>query len=69
MLWTEVLKILDYPLVVQPEALDELEKDEIVLEALGREYAECYLRAKRGEWQRYHDTVSQWEIDNYLGLY
>jgi glutamine synthetase len=40
-----------------------------VLEALGREYAECYLRAKRGEWKRYHDTVSQWEMDNYLGLY
>jgi glutamine synthetase len=40
-----------------------------VLEALGREYSESYLRAKRGEWKRYHDTVSQWEIDNYLGHY
>jgi len=24
---------------------------------------------KREEWKRYHDAVSPWEIDNYLGLY
>ena len=51
------------------EALDELEKDDVILEALGREYAQYYLRVKREEWKRYHDSVSQWEIDNYLGLY
>ncbi|MGD9764823.1 MAG: type III glutamate--ammonia ligase [Candidatus Binatia bacterium] len=51
------------------EALDELEQDEVVMEALGREYAQYYVRVKRAEWKRYHDSVSQWEIDNYLGLY
>ena len=51
------------------EALDELEKDDVILEALGREYAEYYVRVKRDEWKRYHTSVSQWETDNYLGLY
>jgi glutamine synthetase len=51
------------------EALDELERDEVVMEALGREYGEYYVRVKREEWKRYHDSVSQWELDNYLGLY
>ena len=51
------------------EALDDLEADGVVMEALGREYGEYYIRVKREEWKRYHDSVSQWEIDNYLGLY
>ena len=51
------------------EALDELAQDEIIKEALGREYAEYYIQVKRDEWQRYHDSVSQWEVENYLGLY
>ncbi|HEY8476284.1 MAG TPA: type III glutamate--ammonia ligase [Chloroflexota bacterium] len=51
------------------EALDELEKDDLLLDALGREYAAMYLRAKRAEWERYHNAVSQWEIDTYLPLF
>ena len=51
------------------EALDELEHDEVIKDALGREYADYYIQVKRAEWKRYHDTVSQWEVDNYLGLY
>ncbi len=51
------------------EALDELEQDEVIKEAFGREYAEYYIQVKRDEWKRYHDSVSQWEVENYLGLY
>jgi glutamine synthetase len=51
------------------EALDALEEDEVVRGALGDEYAECYLRVKRDEWYQYHETVSPWEIQNYLGVY
>ena len=51
------------------EALDELEQDEVIKEALGREYAEYYIQVKRDEWKSYHDSVSQWEVENYLGLY
>ncbi len=51
------------------EALDELAQDEVIKEALGREYAEYYIQVKRNEWKSYHDSVSQWEVENYLGLY
>jgi len=51
------------------DALDELEKDDVVMDSIGREYAEYYIRVKRGEWKRYHDSVSRWEIEKYLGLY
>jgi glutamine synthetase len=27
------------------------------------------LKVKRREWVRYHNTVSQWEIDHYLALF
>ncbi len=51
------------------EALDELERDEVVMDALGREYAQYYIRVKREEWKAYHNSVSAWELDQYLGLY
>lgn len=52
-----------------PEALDALESDSVILDALGRDYAELFLRVKRNEWERYHNYVSQWELDNYLPLF
>ena len=48
------------------EALDCLEKDTVVKEALGTEYAAYYIAVKAEEWRQYHQSVSQWEIDNYL---
>lgn len=51
------------------EAIDEFEKDAVVQSALGPIYAPYYATVKRDEWKRYHDTVSKWETDNYLGVY
>jgi glutamine synthetase len=51
------------------EALDHLERDEVITEALGADYAAYYLQVKRDEWQRYHQSISRWETDNYLGVY
>ena len=48
------------------EAVDALEQDPVILEALGSPYAEYYIQVKRDEWKRYHDSISQWEIDTYL---
>jgi len=48
------------------EALDCLEEDMVVKEALGAEYAAYYMGVKGEEWRQYHQSVSQWEIDNYL---
>jgi glutamine synthetase len=51
------------------EALEMLEKDDVVKEALGSHLTERFLEAKREEVLQYNLQVSQWEIDNYLGRY
>lgn len=51
------------------EAINQLEQDEVVCEALGHDYARYYIEVKRDEWRRYHNSVSAWEIENYLGVY
>ena len=51
------------------EAVDCLEADEVIKQALGSEYADYYIQVKNEEWRQYHNTVSEWESDNYLGLY
>jgi len=51
------------------QAVDYLEQDEVVKQALGTAYADYYIQTKREEWRRYHNSVSQWETDNYLGVY
>jgi glutamine synthetase len=49
------------------EALDELERDEIVQAGLGPIYPE-FLRLKRAEWNEFHRQVTDWEVDRYLTL-
>jgi glutamine synthetase len=51
------------------EALDELEKDELMRELLGEHLFEHYLAAKREEWLDYIKHVSPWEVERYLGAY
>ena len=51
------------------DALDALEKDEVIQEALGRHIYEHFLEAKRNEWQEYIERVSGWEITRYLAVY
>jgi glutamine synthetase len=51
------------------EACDELEKDDIIIAALGEHVARHFLAAKRQEWQAYMSQVSRWELDEYLAKY
>lgn len=51
------------------EALDYLEKDRVIRDALGEHIYERYLDAKREEWQEYIERVSEWELARYLGQY
>ena len=51
------------------EALDILERDEVVMAALGEHIAGRFIEAKRAEWSEYISRVSEWEIEKYLGLY
>jgi glutamine synthetase len=52
------------------EAIDELERDDVLRAALGRgrgeDYLDYYAKVKRDEWARYHEQVTDWEIKEYL---
>ncbi len=48
------------------EALDEMERSELVAEALGEHVFEWFIRNKRAEWLEYKTQVSQFELDRYL---
>jgi len=52
-----------------PEALDAFEADAVIQAALGPELAAEFVKVKRQEWVKYHNTISQWEIDRYLTLF
>ena len=52
------------------EATTELERDDVLREALGKgrgeDYLDYFIRVKRDEWSRYHEQVTPWEITEYL---
>jgi glutamine synthetase len=49
------------------EALDELANDEVIRTALGEGTFEKFYGAKMSEWESFRTSVSQWELDQYLG--
>jgi glutamine synthetase len=51
------------------EALDELEKDDVIIEALGKHITSHFVAAKRQEWRDYITQVSAWELESYLAKY
>jgi glutamine synthetase len=51
------------------EALDAMEKDDLVGATLGNHITEHFLEAKREEWADYIRHVSPWEHDRYLKVY
>src|SRR4249920_837103 len=51
------------------EALDELEKSDLMRETLGDHIFEHFVAAKREEWDSYIRHVSPWEIERYLNAY
>ena len=48
------------------EAIDALEKDELIKGVLGADITEKYIAAKRAEYADYCAHVSRWEVDEYL---
>jgi len=51
------------------EALEELEKDAVIREALGAHICERFISAKRLEWEDYSLEVTPWELNKYLPIY
>jgi glutamine synthetase len=48
------------------EAVDELQKDRVIADALGEHIFERFVEAKSEEWDEYRMQVSAWEVDRYL---
>ncbi len=48
------------------EALEALEGDEVIREALGDTIFETFIRAKWAEWDAYRIQVTPWELERYL---
>lgn len=51
------------------EAIDEMERDEVVRRALGDHVFERLIEAQRTEWNAFRKHVSGWERDRYLEIY
>ncbi len=51
------------------EAIDELEKDELICQTLGEHVVEQYTQGKKKEWDAYRTYVSDWEIQKYIVTY
>jgi glutamine synthetase len=51
------------------EALDELERDQVITGALGEHVTRHFVEAKRQEWREYITQVTDWELENYLLKY
>ncbi len=51
------------------EALDELEKDTVIQEALGEHIFDRFVTAKRIEYKNFSMAVHPWELDSYLAKF
>ena len=51
------------------EAIVELEKDDLMAEALGSHVLEHYTAGKKAEWAEYSSHVSVWECEKYIIAY
>jgi glutamine synthetase len=48
------------------DALDALEGDAVIADAMGRELVETFVAVKRFELERHRTHVSEWELEEYL---
>ena len=50
------------------DAIDVMQRSELVAETLGEHVFDFFLRNKREEWQEYRRQVTEFELDRYLGV-
>ncbi|MGY8997414.1 MAG: glutamine synthetase family protein, partial [Alphaproteobacteria bacterium] len=51
------------------EATETLRNDDFVRQAMGEQMADSFITYKVDEWERYHQAVTDWEVQEYLRLY
>ena len=61
----EKMKIATLPSTIG-EAVDELGKDDVLRETLGKGLANHFIQAKRQEWKEFLMQVTPWEVERYL---
>ena len=50
-------------------AIEHLKKDKLIEHVMGPAMLKSYIAYKVDEWERYHQTVTDWEVAEYLRLY
>jgi glutamine synthetase len=48
------------------EALGELDKDDVIKNAIGPTLYDAFVRARNAEWEEYRVYVTDWEVEHYL---
>ncbi|MBS9334589.1 type I glutamate--ammonia ligase [Fructobacillus sp. M1-13] len=51
------------------DALEELEQDPVIIDAIGTHITDKFIEAKKIEYTSYRQYVSKWEVDNYFMNY
>ncbi|HEX5505627.1 MAG TPA: glutamine synthetase, partial [Thermomicrobiales bacterium] len=51
------------------EAVEEMQRDDVVREALGEHIFTHLVEAQKQEWDAFRKHVSEWERERYLELY
>ena len=55
------------------DAARELEKDDVLRDALGHtgreDYIDYFAKIKKAEFKQAHEQITQWELDRYLQLF
>lgn len=50
-------------------AIEALRDDDLAGHVLGPVMRNSYIEYKNDEWERYHQAVTDWEVQEYLRLY
>jgi glutamine synthetase len=51
------------------EATEQLGKSSLAKQVLGEQMLSSFIAYKVDEWERYHQTTTDWEVQEYLRLY
>jgi len=66
---TRIKKNIDTLPASLADSLEELKKDKLIQEVLGKHLYERYLDVKHKEWSEFSQQVTPWEIDTYLDIF
>ena len=51
------------------DAIKAFDKDPLAKDVLGATMHDCYSRYKHDEWGRFHEHITEWEVEEYLRFF